>query len=165
VVSKVCIPHLKKAQNPHVLVLSPPLDLSPKWFAHRVAYAITKYGMSMCVLGMAEEFKDEGIAFNALWPRVAVATSAIRFATAGEEAIATCRRADIMSDAAHVILTRPSRQCTGNFFIDDNVLYDSGVRDFDQYRIDPTQALRADIFVPDFIPAPPGVTLGPLVKE
>jgi citronellol/citronellal dehydrogenase len=161
-VSKACIPHLRKAANPHVLMISPPLDMSPKWFGGRVSYAMSKYGMSMCVLGMAEEFKDDGIAFNALWPRVAVATSAIRFATGDDEAMRTCRDPRIMSEAAYAVLNRPARDCTGNFFIDDNVLYEEGVRDFDQYRMDPTRALRADIFVPETPAAPPGVTLGPV---
>lgn len=159
-VTRECLPYLRKAKNPHVLMLSPPLDMSAKWFSGRVAYAISKFGMSLCVLGMAEEFKPAGIAVNALWPRVAVATSAIRFATADEESMRACRNSDIMSEAAYAIFRRPAHACTGNFFIDDNLLYEEGVRDFDQYRIDPTVDLRADIFVPDDLPSPPGVTLG-----
>ena len=161
-VSKACITYLRKADNPHVLTLSPPLDMSAHWFGGRVAYAISKYGMSMCVLGMAEEFRDEGIAFNALWPRVSIGTSAIRFATGNEDTVRTCREPRIMSDAAYWILTQPSRSCTGNFFLDDNVLYDAGVRDFDQYRVDPSMALRPDLFVPEFPPPPPGVALDAL---
>ena len=157
--SKLCIPHLKRAANPHVLNLSPPLDMSPKWFGTHVAYTMAKYGMSLCVLGMSEEFRDDGIAFNALWPRTGVATAAIKNALAGEAGMAHCRTVEIMADAAHAILTRPARDCTGNFFIDDIVLYEVGVRDFDQYRVDPTKDLMPDFFVPDWATPPPGVTL------
>ncbi len=159
VVTRACMPHLMKAANPHVLMLSPPLDMSPKWFAPHVAYTMAKYGMSMCVLGMAEEFRGQGIAVNALWPRTGVATAAIEFAITGEEGLKHCRTVDIMADAAHAILTKPARECTGNFFIDDLVLYAEGERDFDKYRVDPTQALMPDFFVPDDTPLPPGVSL------
>jgi citronellol/citronellal dehydrogenase len=162
VTSKACIPHLKQAANPHVLNLSPPLDMSPKWFGTHVAYSMAKFGMSMCVLGMAEEFKDEGIAFNALWPRTGIATAAIRNALAGDEGMAMCRTTDIMADAAYVIFNRPAKSCTGNFYIDDMLLYDAGVRDFDQYRVDPTKPLMPDFFVPDAATLPPGVTLSPV---
>jgi citronellol/citronellal dehydrogenase len=157
--SKACIPHLKKASNPHVLNLSPPLDMNPRWFGHHVAYTMAKFGMSMCALGMAEEFKDDGIAFNCLWPRTGIATAAIRFALAGDAGMAMCRTPEIMADAAHAILTQPARTCTGNFFIDDVVLAQNGVTDFDQYRVDPTQPLMPDFFVPDDTPWPPGVTM------
>jgi citronellol/citronellal dehydrogenase len=157
--SKTCIPHLKRAANPHVLNLSPPLDMSAKWFGNHVAYTMAKYGMSMCVLGMAEEFKHDGIAFNALWPRTGIATAAIRNALAGDEGMAMCRTPEIMADAAHVIFNREARSCTGNFFIDDVVLYEAGVRDFDRYRVEPTKPLMPDFFVPDNVPLPPGVTL------
>jgi len=159
--SKACIPHLKRAANPHVLNLSPPLDMSPKWFGGHVAYTMAKFGMSMCVLGMAEEFKGDGIAFNALWPRTGVATAAIQFALAGEDGMRACRTPEIMADAAYAIFNRPARDCTGNFFIDDVVLYESGERDFDKYRVDPTRALMPDFFVPDSAALPPGVTLAP----
>lgn len=159
--SKACIPHLKRATNPHVLNLSPPLDMSPRWFGSHVAYTMAKYGMSMCVLGMAEEFRPEGIAFNALWPRTGIATAAIQFALAGEEGLKHCRTVEIMADAAHAILTRDARTCTGNFFIDDLVLADEGVTDFDQYRVDPTKPLMPDFFVPADTPLPPGVSLEP----
>jgi citronellol/citronellal dehydrogenase len=159
IVSRACIPHLKRASNPHVLMLSPPLDMSPNWFGNHVAYTMAKYGMSMCVLGMAEEFKDDGIAFNALWPRTGIATAAIEFALTGEEGLRHCRTVDIMSDAAHAIFTAPSRECTGHFFIDDVLLYETGVRDFDKYRVDPTKNLMPDFFVPANTPLPPGVTL------
>lgn len=162
VTSKACIPHLKRATNPHVLMLSPPLDMSPKWFGGHVAYTMAKFGMSMCVLGMAEEFKSDGIAFNALWPRTAVATAAMEFALGGSDSLKMCRSTDIMADAAHAIFSKPSRECTGNFFIDDTLLYAEGVRDFDKYRVDPTQPLAPDFFVPDSVPLPPGVHLGPV---
>jgi citronellol/citronellal dehydrogenase len=158
--SKACIPWLKKAANPHVLALSPPLDMSPHWFGRHVAYTMAKYGMSMCMLGMAEEFKDDGIAFNALWPRSGIATAAIKFALAGDEGMRHCRTPEIMADAAHAIFCKPSREFTGQFVIDDTFLYGEGVRDFDQYRVDPTASLMPDFFVPaDSVP-PPGVKVG-----
>lgn len=163
IVSRACIPHLKQSANPHVLMLSPPLDMSPRWFAGHVAYTMAKYGMSMCVLGMAEEFKDDGIAFNALWPRTGIATAAIEFALTGEEGLRHCRSVDIMADAAHAIFNKPARACTGNFFIDDVLLYEAGERDFDKYRVDPSKALMPDFFVPENTPLPPGVSMGPKV--
>ncbi len=159
ITSRTCIPYLKQSPNPHVLMLSPPLDMSPRWFAGHVAYTMAKYGMSMCVLGMAEEFKDDGIAFNALWPRTGIATAAIEFALTGEEGLRHCRTVDIMADAAYAIFTSPSRQCTGNFFIDDVLLYERGERDFDKYRVDPTKDLMPDFFVPADTPLPPGVSM------
>jgi citronellol/citronellal dehydrogenase len=161
VVSRACIPHLLKASNPHVLMLSPPLDMSPRWFANHVAYTMAKYGMSMCVLGMAEEFREQGVAFNGLWPRTGIATAAIEFALAGEEGMRHCRSPEIMGDAAYAIFNRPSRECTGNFFIDDVLLYEAGERDFDKYRVDPLKPLMPDFFVPENTPLPPGVSLGP----
>lgn len=158
--SKACIPHLKKAANPHVLMLSPPLDMSPKWFQGHVAYTMAKFGMSMCVLGMAEEFREDGIAFNALWPRTGIATAAIQFALAGEEGMKACRTPEIMADAAHAIFEKPSREFTGNFLIDDSFLYGEGVRDFDKYRVDPTTPLMPDFFVPESSKPPPGVVVG-----
>ena len=158
--SKACIPHLKKAANPHVLMLSPPLDMSPKWFQGHVAYTMAKFGMSMCVLGMAEEFREDGIAFNALWPRTGIATAAIQFALAGEEGMKACRTPEIMADAAHAIFEKPSREFTGNFLIDDSFLYGEGVRDFDKYRVDPTARLMPDFFVPESSKPPPGVVVG-----
>ena len=158
--SKACIPHLKKAANPHVLMLSPPLDMSPKWFKGHVAYTMAKFGMSMCVLGMAEEFREDGIAFNALWPRTGIATAAIQFALAGEEGMKACRTPEIMADAAHAIFEKPSREFTGNFLIDDSFLYGEGVRDFDKYRVDPTTPLMPDFFVPESSKPPPGVVVG-----
>ena len=159
-VSKACIPHLKKAANPHVLALSPPLDLAPHWFGPHVAYSMAKYNMSLAMLGMAEEFKSDGIAFNALWPRTAVATAAIEFALTGKEGLAHCRTPDILADAAHALFCLPARENTGRFLIDDSFLYEQGVRDFDVYRVDPTKPLMPDFFVPaDSVP-PPGVKIG-----
>jgi citronellol/citronellal dehydrogenase len=158
--SKACIPYLKRSANPHVLMLSPPLDMNPRWFADHVAYSMAKFGMSMCVLGMAEEYRADGIAFNALWPRTGIATAAIRFALAGDEGMKQCRTVEIMADAAHAIFVKPSREFTGKFLIDDNFLYDEGVRDFDQYRVDKTARLMPDFFVPENFPPPPGVVIG-----
>lgn len=158
--SKLCIPHLKRAANPHILALSPPLDLSPHWFAGHVAYSMAKYNMSLCMLGMAEEFRADGIACNALWPRTAVATSAIEFALTGQEGLKHCRTVEIMADAAHAIFLKNSREFTGRFLIDDTFLYEEGERDFDKYRMDPDAPLMPDFFVPaDSVP-PPGVKIG-----
>ena len=158
--SKACIPHLKRAANPHVLMLSPPLDMSPRWFAPHVAYTMAKFGMSLCVLGMAEEFREDGVAFNALWPRTGIATAAIRFALAGDDGLKACRTTDIMADAAHAIFEKPAREFTGNFLIDDSFLYGEGERDFDKYRVDPSRPLMPDFFVPADAPPPPGVKIG-----
>ncbi len=155
--SKTCIPFLKKSDNPHVLNLSPPLDMSPKWFGGHVAYSIAKFNMSMCTLGMAEEFKHAGIAFNALWPRTTIATAAVRFALGGDAMINASRTPEIMADAAHAIFIKPARDCTGNFFIDDTVLYGAGVTDFEKYRVDASKKLLVDFFVPDNATPPPGV--------
>ena len=158
--SKTCIPYLKQAENPHVLMLSPPLDMSPRWFGSHVAYTMAKFGMSMCVLGMAEEFKSDGIAFNALWPRTGIATAAIQFALTGEEGLRHCRTPQIMADAAYAIFNKPSRALTGQFLIDDTFLYGEGVRDFDQYKVDPASTLMPDFFVPESSAPPPGVKIG-----
>jgi len=158
--SKACIPHLKRAANPHVLMISPPLDMSPRWFGTHVAYTMAKFGMSMCVLGMAEEFRPDGIAFNALWPRTGVATAAIQFALGGDDAMRQCRKPEIMADAAHAIFEKPARAFTGQFLIDDSFLYGEGVRDFEPYRVDPTRPLMPDFFVPADSAPPPGVKLG-----
>jgi citronellol/citronellal dehydrogenase len=154
--SKMAIPHLRKAANPHVLTLSPPLNLDPRWFAGHVAYTMSKYGMSMAVLGMAAEFRAEGIAFNALWPRIGVATAAIEFAVGNPEELRKCRKPEIMADAAYAILSKPARDCTGNIFIDDTLLYAEGVRDFAPYKVDPTAGWREGMFLPDDDEAPPG---------
>jgi citronellol/citronellal dehydrogenase len=148
-VSKACLPHLKRSANPHVLTLSPPLLMDPRWVGPHVAYTMSKYGMSMCVLGMAEEFRQDGVAFNALWPRYGIATAAIEFAVADAAELRRCRKPEIMADAAYAIFNRPSRECTGNFFIDDEVLAAAGVTDLDQYRLDATTQLRAGMFIPE----------------
>ena len=158
--SKACIPHLKRASNPHVLMISPPLDMSPRWFKGHVAYSMAKFGMSMCVLGMAEEFREDGVAFNALWPRTGIATAAIQFALSGEEGMKGCRKPEIMADAAYAIFNKPARQFSGNFLIDDTFLYGEGVRDFEHYRVDPSRPLMPDFFVPEEIAAPQGVKGG-----
>jgi citronellol/citronellal dehydrogenase len=134
VVSRACIPWLRRSGNPHVLTLSPPLDLSPKWFASHPAYTLSKYGMSMLTLGMAEEFRSDGIAFNALWPRTLIATAAVANVVGGDAALAGSRKPSIVADAAVAILRRPARECTGQFFIDEDVLRDEGVTDFDAHR-------------------------------
>jgi citronellol/citronellal dehydrogenase len=157
--SKACLPHLKRAANPHVLMLSPPLDMKPRWFGPHVAYTMAKFGMSLCVLGMAEEFRPDGVAFNALWPRTAIATAAMEFALGGEESLKMCRTTDIMADAAHWIFCQDARVCSGNFFIDDTLLYAAGERDFDKYRVDPSRPLAPDFFVPEDNAPPPGVSL------
>jgi citronellol/citronellal dehydrogenase len=159
-VSKACIPHLKRAANPHVLALSPPLDLAPHWFGRHVAYSMAKYGMSLCMLGMADEYSGAGIAFNALWPRTGIATAAIQFALAGDDGMRMCRTPQIMADAAHAIFCKPARDFTGQFLIDDTFLYAEGVRDFEPYRVDPTRPLMPDFFVPEDMPPPPGVKIG-----
>jgi len=155
--TKTCLPHLKKALNPHVLMLSPPLDMKAKWFRDHVAYSIAKFGMSLCVLGMAEEFRKDGIAVNALWPRTAIATAAVANVL-GDRLLAMSRTPQIMADAAHLILTQPARELTGRFLIDDTFLFETGgVADFTGYRVDPGQPLVQDFFVPDDSAPPPGV--------
>lgn len=147
--SKLCIPYLAKAANPHILMMSPPLDIKAKWFKGHVAYSIAKYGMSLCVLGMAEELRPQGIAVNALWPRTTIATAAVNNLLGGDKLMRMSRTPEILADAAHLIFTRLSREFTGNFCIDDTLLYEHGVRDFDKYRADPSQNLAPDFFVPD----------------
>jgi citronellol/citronellal dehydrogenase len=156
-VSKTCIPHLKRASNPHVLMLSPPPRLEAQWFAPHPAYTMAKFGMSLCVLAMAEEFKDQ-IAFNALWPRTAIATAAMKNVLTGEAGLAHCRKPEIVADAAWHVFNRP-KSFSGNFLIDDTFLAENGVRDFDRYRVDPSQDLLPDFFVPADMPPPPGVSL------
>ena len=148
-VSKACLPHLLKSDNPHILNLSPPLDMNPKWFGPHVAYTMAKYGMSLCVLGMAEEFKEQGVAVNALWPRTAIATAAIKNALGGDAIMSISRVPEIMGDAAYTILTKPSKEFTGNFCIDDTVLADNGVTDFSVYAEVPFDQLAPDFFVPE----------------
>lgn len=155
-VSKMCIPHLEKSDNPHILMMSPPLTLRPDWFAPHIAYTLSKYGMSLCVLGLAEELKSKGIGVNALWPRTTIATAAIANIVGGADMMKASRTPAIIADAAHAILTSDAQECTGNFCIDDTLLAGHGVSDFSTYRVDPTVPLQDDFFVPDDIP-PPGI--------
>lgn len=157
VTSRACLPYLAKAPNPHILTLSPPLDLQPKWFAGHLAYSLSKYGMSLCVLGLAQEYRAQGIACNALWPRTTIATAAVEFALGGPQMLRRCRKPEIVADAAHLILSRPSRECTGQFLIDDRVLYEAGVRDFAGYSVEPDQVPLGDLFIDAHSPATPGV--------
>jgi len=158
-VSKYCIPHLKKAKNPHILMLSPPLDMKAKWFEHSTAYTMAKFGMSMCVLGLSAELKAAGVAVNALWPRTTIATAAVGNLLGGDAMMRASRKPEIMGDAAYAIFTKPSREFTGQFCIDDKVLYASGVRAFEHYRVDRSVPLMSDFFVPDDDVPPPGVTV------
>jgi citronellol/citronellal dehydrogenase len=152
---RLCIPYLKQAANPHILTLSPPLDMKPKWFAPNLAYAIAKYGMSLCTLAWAEEFRREGIAANSLWPRTTIATAAVAM-IGGDSFLKQSRLPDIMADAAHAILCRSAREFTGNFCIDDLVLHEAGVRDFSGYAAVPgTTEFLPDFFLPDDTPPLP----------
>ncbi len=146
-VSKTCLQHLLESENPHILNLAPPLNMLEKWFKDHVAYTMAKYGMSMCVLGMAGEFREQGVAVNALWPRTAIATAAIRNLLGGDEIVKRSRKPEIMGDAAHFILTQPSREFTGNFCIDDEILERAGVTDLAPYAVDASQELMPDFFV------------------
>ncbi|MGI9386551.1 MAG: SDR family oxidoreductase [Methyloligellaceae bacterium] len=148
-VSKYCLPHLKRSANPHILMLSPPPDMTPKWFAGHIAYSIAKYGMSLCVLGLAPELQPHGVAVNALWPRTTIATAAIQNIVGGDKMMQASRTPDIMADAAHIILTKPSDEFTGNFCIDDTLLAEHGVTEFDRYRVNPACDLMPDFFVPE----------------
>jgi citronellol/citronellal dehydrogenase len=164
-VTKACVPHLRKAANPHVLMLSPPLDLKPEWFAGHVGYAIAKYGMSLAVLGLAEELKADGIAVNALWPRTTIATAAIRNVLGGEAVVRMSRTPEIVADAAHLVFGQPAATFTGNFLIDDSFLFEiGGVTDFAPYSVVPGAALAPDFFVPGEPPPPPGVTIATNLK-
>jgi citronellol/citronellal dehydrogenase len=144
--SQAALPHLKKSSNAHILTLSPPLGMDPKWFAGHVAYTMSKYGMSMCTLGMAEEFRGDGIAVNSLWPRTTIATAAVEVHFP-EAILRASRHADIMADAAHVILTSDARKNTGNFYIDEEVLKRAGTKDFARYAVTPGVPLFQDLFV------------------
>ena len=144
--SKLCLPHLLKAANPHVLALSPPLNIEERWFAPHVAYSMAKFGMSLCMLGMAGEFRGR-VAFNSLWPRTTIATAAVANFPGGEELVRKSRKPEILGDAAHWILTRPARETSGNFFIDEEVLRRAGVSDFSRYAVDPEAELMPDFFV------------------
>jgi citronellol/citronellal dehydrogenase len=145
--ARACLPHLEKAANPHVLMLSPPPSLDPKWFAPHLAYTLSKMGMSLCVLGLAEELRVAGVAVNALWPRTLIATAAIRNLFGGDEALRGCRTPEIVADAAHAILLRPARETTGQFFVDEAVLAAEGVTDLGRYAVTPGEPLLPDLFL------------------
>lgn len=162
-VSKTCLPYLKKAKNPHILTISPPLDMKPEWFSGHVAYSIAKYGMSLCVLGLADELKKDGIAVNALWPRTTIATAAVRNILGGDKLMRMSRSPEIVADAAHLIFQQPAKTFSGNFLIDDTFLYSvGGVTDFEKYRVDPSMPLAPDFFVPAKSKPPPGVKIARL---
>ena len=145
--SKACIPYLKKALNPHILNLSPPLNMDPNWFAKHLAYTMSKYGMSMIVLGLSEELKTHRIAANALWPKTTIATAAVQNLLGGDFLIQRSRTPDIVAEAAFYILQKPSFECTGNFFVDEDVLRDNGITDFAKYAVNPEQKLMMDLFL------------------
>jgi citronellol/citronellal dehydrogenase len=159
VVSKWAIPHLEKAANPHILMISPPLDMKEKWFAAHTAYSMAKFGMSLVVLGLAGELRAKGIAVNALWPRTVIATAAVQNLLGGDAVIRQSRKPEIMAEAAYTVFGKPARELTGRFLIDDNFLAENGVADFDQFRVDPTQPLAQDFFVPAEIAPPNSVSL------
>jgi citronellol/citronellal dehydrogenase len=153
-VSKYCIPHLKNSNKAHILNLAPPLDMKPKWFGPHLAYTMAKFTMSMCVLGMAEELKPDRIAVNGLWPRTAIATAAVKNVLGGEELMNISRTPEIMADAAYEIFIQDSSSFTGNFCIDDLILYEAGIRDFSKYADVPFDKLALDFFLPDDTPLP-----------
>jgi len=154
-VTKACVPHLKQAENPHVLTLSPPIDLDPRWLGPHIGYTLAKYGMTLCALGFAAEFREDGIASNALWPRTLVATAAVQNLLGGDEAMAKARTPEIYADAAYEVITRPSRECSGNAFLCEDVLVESGVGDLRRYSAAGADAdLQVDLFVD--APNPPG---------
>jgi len=158
-VSKYAVPFLEKSTNPHILMMSPPLDMQTKWFAGHTAYSMAKYGMSLVVLGLAGELRPKGIAVNALWPRTTIATSAIQNLLGGETLMRASRKPAILADAAHALFLKEARAFTGQFLIDDQFLWDQGVREFDHYRVDPASPLAPDFFVPES--SIPPVSLGP----
>jgi len=157
-VSKYALPHLERAENPHILMMSPPLDMNEKWFAPHTAYSIAKFGMSLVVLGLAGELRPKGIAVNALWPRTTIATAAIKNLLGGEDVMRKSRTPDILADAAHAIFMKPANSFTGQFLIDDTFLASEGVTDFERYRVDPKEPLAVSFFVPDAYPPPPGIS-------
>ncbi|MGW9329285.1 SDR family oxidoreductase [Bosea sp. NPDC055594] len=159
-VSKYAIPFLEKAENPHILMLSPPLDMSMRWFAPHLAYSMAKYGMSLCVLGLAGELAPKGIAVNALWPRSTVATAAVRNLLGGDKMVQASRTPDMLGEAAWMVFNKPSREFSGNFLIDDSFMAGEGVTDFTPYRVDPSVPLMPDFFVPADSKPPQGVKGG-----
>jgi citronellol/citronellal dehydrogenase len=148
-VSKLAAQYLFKAPNPHILMLSPPLDMKEKWFAPHTAYTMAKFGMSLVVLGLAGEFRKAGVAVNALWPRTTIATAAVKNLLGGDALMRASRKPEILADAAHMIFCKEAKSFSGNFLIDDTFLAENGVADFDHYRVDPSQKLAVDFFVPD----------------
>jgi len=160
VVSKWSIAYLEKAANPHILTISPPPDMKEKWFAPHTAYSMAKFGMSLVVLGLAGELRSKGIAVNALWPRTVIATAAVENLLGGKAVMQRARKPEIVADAAYAIFSKPARDFTGQFLIDDNFLAQNGVRNFDRYRVDPAELLAPDFFVPDEIAPPAGVFIG-----
>ncbi len=156
-VSKYAVPHLARADNPHILMIAPPLDMREKWFAPHTAYSIAKFGMSLVTLGLAGELRGQGIAVNALWPRTTIATAAVENLLGGKEMMRRSRTPDILADASYRIFLKPARSFTGHFLIDDSFLAGEGVTDFAQYRVDPAAPLQPDFFVPDDPPPPKGV--------
>jgi citronellol/citronellal dehydrogenase len=147
VVSRACIPHLKRSANPHILTLSPPVSLQPRWLGPHIGYTIAKYGMSLCALGFAAEFRPDGIASNALWPRTLIATAAVQHALGGEQAMARARKPELYADAAYAVITRPSRDCTGNTFLCEDILAEEGITDFGPYAYVPGAEPQVDLFV------------------
>jgi citronellol/citronellal dehydrogenase len=147
VVSRTCIPHLKRSANPHILTLSPPISLEPRWLGPHIGYTIAKYGMTLCALGFAAEFREDGIASNALWPRTLIATAAVQNLLGGDEAMARARKPDLYADAAYAVITRPSRDCTGNAFLCEDVLAEEGVTDFGRYAYRPGAEPQVDLYV------------------
>jgi len=160
VVSKWAVDYLEKAANPHILMISPPLDMKEKWFAPHTAYSMAKFGMSLVVLGLAGELRPKGIAVNALWPRTVIATAAVQNLLGGEAVMQRARKPEIVADAAYAIFVKPAREFTGRFLIDDSFLAENGVGDFDCYRVNPAQELAPDFFVPEDAPPPAGVSIG-----
>ncbi|WP_045835569.1 NAD(P)-dependent oxidoreductase [Hyphomicrobium sp. 99] len=161
--SKTCLPYLKRAENPHILTLSPPLDMHSKWFSGHVAYSIAKYGMSLCVLGLSDELKKDGIAVNALWPRTTIATAAVQNILGGDKLMRMSRTPDIVADAAYLIFSQPAKTFSGHFLIDDTFLSEvGGVGDFENYRVDNSMPLAPDFFVPAESKPPPGVKIARL---
>jgi citronellol/citronellal dehydrogenase len=158
--SKATVPHLRRSSNPHILNMSPPLDMRAKWFAPNVAYTMAKYGMSLCTLGMSEEFRGDGIAVNSLWPVSTIDTAAVRNVLGGQQLADASRSPEILADAAYAILTERSRECTGNFFLDEEVLRAEGIADFSRYANVPDERLMRDFFVPDDAYERVGSTVG-----
>ncbi|MEL7047545.1 MAG: NAD(P)-dependent oxidoreductase [Pseudomonadota bacterium] len=161
--TKACVPHLRKSDCAHVVMIAPPLDMHPKWFSGHLAYSLAKYGMSLCVLGLADELKSDRVAVNAVWPRTTIATAAVKNVLGGDAMMRMSRTPAIMGDAVRLLVSQQAPDITGQFLIDDSFLAEfGGVQDFDGYRVDPTQPLAPDFFVPDDAAPPPGVEVIPM---